>query len=192
MAQPLHGVKVVELAEGIAGPYAAKLFADFGADVVKVEPTDGDAARWWGPFPEGGGPGREAPPPGSATGGLTPPEDSATFLHLNTNKRSIVAPDAATMERLISGADVVIESGLPGSFDVTAHRARNPRLVVCSVTPFGQDGPYAGYRADEIILYGLGGTLSSTGLDRREPVKLGGDIGQYQCGGVARWQPWRR
>ena len=73
--QPLDGLRVVELAEGIAGPYAGKLLADYGADVVKVEPPGGDRTRAWGPFPDGD----------------DGPEQSALFLHLNTNKRSIVA-----------------------------------------------------------------------------------------------------
>ena len=95
MTRPLAGVKVVELAEGIAGPYAAKLLADFGADVVKVEPPGGDRTRHLGPFPGDG----------------ADPEQSALFLHLNTNKRSIVAtPDDEMIDALIAAADIVIQS----------------------------------------------------------------------------------
>jgi len=167
MTQPLEGIRVVELAQGIAGPYAGKLFADFGADVVKVEPPGGDRARHAGPFP--------------ATG--PDPEQSALFLHLNTNKRSVVATaDSDLVDRLVAGADVVIQSEpVP---DPATLRARHPGLVVLTVTAFGLTGPYAGYKGEEIVHYAFGGPMASTGNPEREPLKLGGDIGQYQCGTI--------
>ncbi len=177
MTQPLQGLRVVELAQGIAGPYAGKLFADFGADVVKVEPPQGDAARHWGPFPD------------DHSGEI---EQSATFLHCNTNKRSVVAdatdPDGrATILRLCATADLVIESSTPGGPDdlVAAIRAAHPAAVVLSVTPFGRTGPYAGLPGEELTMYAMGGTLNSTGIEDREPVKLGANLGLYQCGNVA-------
>ena len=139
MTQPLAGIRVVEFAQGIAGPYTGKLFADFGADVVKVEPPEGDRARHLGPFP--------------ATG--PDPEQSALFLHLNTNKRSVVAAaDDPLVDRLLAGADLVIQSEpVP---DPAALRARFPRLVILTVTAFGLSGPYAGYKGEEIVHYAIG------------------------------------
>ncbi|MEM9565120.1 MAG: CoA transferase [Actinomycetota bacterium] len=168
---PLDGVRVVELAQGIAGPYAGKLLADYGADVIKVEPGGGDVARTLGPFPDG------------ADGD---PEQSATFLHLNTNKRSVVLDDrdgGDLLDGLLAGADVVIQSSPepnPGEL-----RARFPGLVVASVTPFGLTGPLAGYAGEEIVHYAFGGPMSATGSAEREPIKMGGAVGQYQCGSVA-------
>ncbi len=177
MDQPLTGINVVELAGGIAGPFAGKLLADFGAEVIKVEPPDGDRARRLGPVIPG--PGGEA-------------ERSALFLHLGTNKRSVVADihsedGADLVRRLVAGADIVIESldtadlvslGLvPGQL--------RPGLAVVSVTSFGRTGPYAGYKGEEIVHYAVGGPMSCSGLAEREPVKMGADLGQYQCGNVA-------
>lgn len=167
MTQPLDGIRVVELAQGIAGPYAGKLFADYGADVVKVEPPGGDRARQLGPFPDSG----------------PDLEHSALFLHLNTNKRSVVAePGDALVSRLVADADVVIQSEpVP---DPATLRAEHPALVVLTVTSFGLTGPYAGFKGEEIVHYALGGPMASTGNPDREPLKMGGDIGQYQCGTV--------
>lgn len=167
---------MVELATGVEGPYAAKLLADLGAEVVKIEPPGGDPARRLGPFPED----------------VEDPEQSALFLHLNTNKRSVVADvttDAgrARVLALAARADVVIESSRPGAPDdlVDALRAVRRDLVVCSVTPFGRTGPYAQLPAEELTMYAMGGPLQSCGLAEREPVKLGGDVGRYQCGAMA-------
>ncbi len=167
---------MVELATGIPGPYAGKLLADLGADVVKVEPPAGDPSRHLGPFPDD----------------VVDAEQSALFLHLNTNKRSVVL-DATTdagrrrIAALAAGADIVIESSRPGAADdlVAELRAVRRDLVVCSVTPFGRTGPYAQLPAEEITLYALGGPMQSCGLSDREPTKLGADVGQYQCGAMA-------
>ncbi|MGF1597262.1 MAG: CaiB/BaiF CoA transferase family protein [Acidimicrobiales bacterium] len=177
--QPLAGVVVIELATGISGPYCGKLLADHGADVIKVEPPDGDPIR------------REGTRPGPRPA----PETSTLFLHLNTNKRSVVADvtteeGRAAVRRLIAGAHVVIDSSRPGEldpwgFDPATLRADRPDLVVTSVTPFGLDGPAAGAAASEITLYALGGPMLATGDPDREPQKLAGDIVQYQAGSVA-------
>jgi crotonobetainyl-CoA:carnitine CoA-transferase CaiB-like acyl-CoA transferase len=168
MPQPLSDVRVVEFAEGIAGPYVGKLLADYGADVVKVETPEGDRARRLGPFPEG------------LEGNL---EQSATFLHLNTNKRSVIAePGSELVRSLVAGADVVIQSSpVP---DPTEMRAANPDLVVLTVTPFGLTGPYAGYQGEEIVHFAAGGPMSATGSPDREPLKMGADVGQYECGTI--------
>ena len=167
MTQPLAGIRVVEFAQGIAGPYAGKLFADYGADVIKVEPPEGDYSRRLGPFPASG----------------PDPEQSALFLHLNTNKRSVrPEPNDPVRSPLMAAADVVIQSEpVP---DPAALRAQYPGLVVLTITPFGLTGPYADYRGEEIVHYALGGPMASTGNPEREPLKMGGDIGQYQCGTV--------
>ncbi len=175
MTQPLTAIRVVEFAQGIAGPYAGKLFADYGADVIKVEPPQGDRSRHLGPFP-GTGTSVEAEQDGDS-------EQSALFLHLNTNKRSVVADVGSELvAKLVASADLVIQSEpVP---DPAALRARHPGIVILSVTPFGLTGPYAGFKGEEIVHYAFGGPMASTGNPDREPLKMGGEIGQYQCGSV--------
>ena len=179
MSQPLDGVRVLELATDVAGPFAGKLFADFGADVIKIEPPGGDPARLHGPFPDD----------------VAHIEQSALFLQLNTNKRSVVADlddpaDRDLVAELAANSDVVIESFAPGRLDelglgFDALLDRNPSTVLTSVTPFGQDGPYANYVGADIVTYAMGGPMFGTGVDTREPVKLGGNLTSYQCGNVA-------
>lgn len=181
---PLAGVRVIELTDGVAGAYTGRLMAGLGADVVKVEPPNGDVVRRWGPFP-GDDPGEEIP------------EQSALHLHLNADKRSVVA-DLTTADgrdlarRLSAGADIVLESFVPATaaamgLDAASLRADNPALVVTSITPFGQDGPYAdaGYRGTEIVHYAMGGPMHATGVAEREPLKLAGHVVSYQCGAMA-------
>ena len=131
MIHALEGMRVVELGEGVSAAYCARLFADFGADVVKIEAPDGDLVRRWGPFP----------------GDVPDPEKSGLFAYLNTNKRGVVLdmtrPEGRlALERLVAGADLLIENFHPA-------RARalglewedleriNPGLVMVSLTPFG-------------------------------------------------------
>ena len=175
MTQPLAGIRVVEFGAGIACSYAGKLLADYGADVVKVEPPDGERNRHVGPFPPSG----------------PDPEQSALFLHLNTNKRSVVSGTGAAatptldddlVGGLIDRADIVLQAGpLPAP---ELLRDRNSRLVVVTVTAFGLTGPLAGTAGEEIVHYAYGGPMSASGDPTREPLKMGGDIGQYQCGAV--------
>jgi len=187
----LTGVRVLELATGISGPYLGKLFADHGADVVKVEPPGGDPARRHGPW------GDAAAPPGGSDGG----EQSPLFLHLNTNKRSVVAdigtaePSADDIEfvgSLAATSDIVIEAFPPGHLDriglgYETLCSLRPGIVLTSITPFGQSGPYAqaGYRGSDIVTYAMGGPMWGTGIDEREPVKLSGDVTSYQVGNLA-------
>jgi crotonobetainyl-CoA:carnitine CoA-transferase CaiB-like acyl-CoA transferase len=178
---PLAGIRVVDLSEGIAGPFCAKVLADFGADVVKVERPAGDPTRHMGPHPTPGSPGR------TDAGGL--------FLHLNTNKRGVVIddrlPDGAEVVRaLTAAADVVVESDRPGArtavgLDAASLLAATPSLVVTSVTPFGQDGPYRDYVMTEIVAFAMGGPMNSSGNPAREPVKLVGNVVQMQSGSTA-------
>ena len=176
----LSNIKVLDFTQYIAGPYCAKLLADYGADVIKVErPDTGDGARRLGPFP------KDRPHP----------EKSGTFLHLNTNKRSITL-DLKTVNGqqiardLASRVDVVIESFRPGTMDrfglgYEALSESNPALTYTSVSNFGQTGPYRDWRGSEIIFYGMGGELYSTGVAEKEPLKLGGTVGLYQSGVMA-------
>ncbi len=176
----LAGLKVLDFTHYVSGPYCTKLLADFGADVIKVErPPDGDQARQIGPFP----------------GDAPHPEKSGLFLHLNTNKRSVVIDlkqgDARDIvNRLASWAEVIVENFRPGvadrlgvGFDQIA--SINPALIYTSISNFGQTGPYRDYRGSEIVFYGMGGEMHSTGLADREPLKLGGNVGLYQAGAVA-------
>jgi crotonobetainyl-CoA:carnitine CoA-transferase CaiB-like acyl-CoA transferase len=174
--QPLAGIRVLELRCGVAGCYAAKLLADFGAEVIKVEPAgSGDPLRTTGPFVQDAA-GRDV---------------SALFLHLNTNKRSITldveTPDGAAIFRdLASSADVVLESTVPGDLDqlgigFEALLERRPGLVLVSVTPFGQTGPYARYRGDDAVIYAMGG-MYAQGLLGRPPLKMAGYHVQYHAG----------
>ncbi|MAF51474.1 MAG: CoA transferase [SAR202 cluster bacterium] len=176
----LSDVTVLDFTQNIAGPYSTKLLADYGADVIKVEqPGTGDGARGLGPFP----------------GDVSHPEKSGTFLHLNTNKRGITLDlnteegRAAAIE-LARRSHVVVESFRPGTMEsfglgYGSLSAANPSLVVTSISNFGQTGPYRDWRASELILYGMGGELISTGIAEREPIKMGGTVGLYQAGTVA-------
>lgn len=175
----LEGIRVVEVGGGLSASYATKLFADFGADVVKVETPQGDPTRRMAPF-LGNQPGEDS---------------SAVYLHTNTNKRSVVLDlhadgDRGTFADLVATADLLVESYAPGTLDswnlgFDALRRRRPRLVMVSITPFGQDGPYAGYQGSEVVYYGMGGPMLGNGTPDGEPVKLGGYMSLYQLGNSA-------
>ena len=163
--QPLDGLRVVELCEGIAGPWAGRLLAGYGADVIKVEPPIGDRSRAMGPFPSDG----------------PDPETGALHLHLNTGKRSVVGHVGDELvDRLIDGADIVLQSSaLINPADI---EQSHPGLVLISVTSFGLTGRYSWCHGEEIVHYAMGGPMSASGEPGREPIKMGGDLGQYQCG----------
>ena len=167
---PLAGVRVIELARILAGPWAGQVLADLGADVIKVEnPDGGDDTRKWGP------------PFVMAKDGENL---SAAYYHsTNRGKRSIAidftTPDGAeTLRRLIADADVLIENFKVGGlkkygFDYDSVKALNPRLVYCSITGFGQTGPYAPRAGYDFIIQGMAGMMSITGEPGREPQKAG-------------------
>lgn len=167
----LAGVRVLDLTRVLAGPWCTQVLADLGADVVKVErPGSGDDTRGWGPpFL------RDAD--GHETG------ESAYYLCANRNKRSL-AVDIATEEgqavirRLASESDVLVENFKVGDMaryrlDASTLRAANPRLVYCSITGFGQDGPYARRAGYDFAIQGLGGLMGVTGAANGEPQKVG-------------------
>ena len=167
---PLAGLRVLELARILAGPWAGQLLADLGADVVKVErPGSGDDTRAWGP-----------PFVQAADGG----DLSAAYFHAaNRGKRSI-AIDMDTVEgqalirRLASRADVVIENFKVGGLaryglDHAALAALNPRLITCSITGFGQTGPYAARAGYDFVVQAMGGFMHITGDADGEPQKAG-------------------
>jgi crotonobetainyl-CoA:carnitine CoA-transferase CaiB-like acyl-CoA transferase len=166
MDKPLSGVKVVELARILAGPWAGQLLADLGAEVVKVErPGSGDDTRGWGPpFVEG--------------------EGSAAYFHACNRGKASVAIDfesedgRARIRRLAEGADVLIENFKVGGLakyglDYAALSALNPRLIYCSITGFGQDGPYAPRAGYDFMIQGMGGIMDLTGDPAGEPQKIG-------------------
>jgi crotonobetainyl-CoA:carnitine CoA-transferase CaiB-like acyl-CoA transferase len=170
MTKPLAGLRVLELARILAGPWVGQLLADLGADVVKVErPGAGDDTRGWGP-----------PFVPAADGGHL----SAAYFHAaNRGKRSVAVdfetPEGqATVRRLAARADVLIENFKVGGLakyglDWESLRAVNPRLVYCSITGFGQTGPYASRAGYDFIVQGMGGIMDLTGDPEREPQKIG-------------------
>jgi benzylsuccinate CoA-transferase BbsE subunit len=165
----LEGIRVIDLSQGIAGPYCTRLLADLGAEVIKIEPPEGDYARRLGPFAND--------VPHHDRGGL--------FLHLNTNKKSVTL-DLETqsgrivLRKLLANADVLVESEAPG---VMAARelayeqlgGEFPNLVYCSVTPFGQTGPYARFQGNSLTAMALSGLMYITGDPDKEPLCTGGE-----------------
>jgi len=167
---PLAGIRVIELARVLAGPWAGQMLADLGADVIKVEnPDGGDDTRHWGPpFVEG------------ADGENL----SAAYYHsTNRGKRSITADlkseeGQSLVRRLVATADVLIENFKLGGLlkyglDYDSLRAINPRLVYCSITGFGQTGPYANLAGYDYIVQGMSGFMSITGERDGQPMKAG-------------------
>ncbi len=164
---PLDGVKVVELARILAGPWAGQTLADLGADVVKVEAPEGDDTRRWGPpF-------------------ITQGEDTsaAYFYATNRGKRSVTCdfrtPEGQEMVRkLVADADVLIENFKVGGLakyglDYESLAKVNPRLIYCSITGFGQTGPYAHRAGYDFIIQGMAGLMSVTGEPEGQPQKAG-------------------
>ena len=175
---PLTGVRVLEFGQIAAGPFAGSLLADLGADVVKVEnPKGGDGMRGW-------------PPLSTKDGGAA---FSENFASVNRNKRSITVDlkDKAAVKRLkalAAKADVVLENFRTGvlkrlGLGYDDLKALNPRLVYCSITGYGQTGPYAEKGAFDVTVQGMSGLMSVTGEDGRPPVKCGVPVGDF-CAGL--------
>lgn len=178
--QALADVRVLDFTHYVSGPYCTKLLADYGADVIKVErPESGDGSRRIGPFPKDE-PHREK---------------SGLFLHLNTNKRGMtlnLKSDKArdVVLRLVQDIDIVVESFRPGTMErlglgYEVLKATKPDIVLTSISNFGQTGPYKDYMLSDVMAYGMGGEMYSTGLPEKEPVKLGENVVLYQAGAVA-------
>jgi len=163
----LDGIRVVDLSTEIAGPYCTKLLADAGADVVKVEPPTGDPMRRWGPSARGGEPG-------------------ALFEFLNTSKRGVVGTiaDPAVVDLCVD-ADLVVHDDAPGTFPVKALMERNPALVVVSISPYGQDGPWRDRPATEFTLQADCGSTGARGLPEQPPLAAGARIGEWVSGTYA-------
>ena len=165
---PLTGLKVIELARILAGPWAGQIFADLGAEVIKIESAAGDDTRQWGP-----------PFVNYADGS----RDAAYFHAANRGKSSVVIDFAtpegqAQVKALIADADVLIENFKVGTLakyglDYASLFALNPRLVYCSITGFGQDGPYASRPGYDFIVQGMSGIMDLTGDPDGPPQKIG-------------------
>lgn len=165
MEGALRGIKVLDLGHYIAGPWCTRMLADMGAEVIKIErPDGGDPLRRYGPFPED-----------------TPhPEKSGLFLFLNMNKRGVTLnlkteTGKALLKELVQWADVVVENFAPRvlpslglSYDVLS--SWNPRIIMTSISNFGQFGPYRDYKATDLVLYALGVIMNISGIHEREPL----------------------
>lgn len=169
----LEGLRVIDLSQGIAGPYCTKLLADSGADVIKIEPPGGDYARRLGPFP----------------GDDPNPDTAGLFILLNGGKKSVTLDiesesGRSVLRKLLEGADVLVESEQPGrmaelglGFDDL--KDAHPELVYCSVTPFGQTGPYSAYKGNSIAAMALSGLMYITGDPDKEPLCTAGEPAEY-------------
>ncbi len=180
----LTSLNVVEYGQYISAPFCAKLLGDLGASVVKVEDPDGDYARRVGPFP----------------GDMPDPEKSGLFLALNTSKKGVTldlqTPQGQeTLCKLLDKADVFVENTPPGALAALglgydALSRRNPRLIVASVTPFGQGGPYRDYKATDLTLFQMSGYAPqvSGGVDdpsSQPPLRPGGHQAEFVAGVTA-------
>ncbi len=176
----LDGLRVVDISQGIAGPYATKLLADAGALVTKVEPPAGDYSRRLGPFPND----------------IPDPEKSGLYLHLNTSKRSITLDVSVTsgqvvLKKLLANADVFVcgeKTSTLTAWGLTYDDLKSdfPDLVVAQVSPFGATGPYADYNGNSLTAMAMSTLMYNTGDPDREPLTTGGEPGEY-IAGVQLW-----
>ncbi len=174
--QALSDLRVLDISRRIPGHVCTKLLADFGADVILVEHPAGDPTRSSNPF----------------INDLPGAESSGYFRYLNNNKRGITL-DFGTITgkklllELVEWADLVVETFSPSTLPslglgYETMKERNPRIVLTSVTNFGQSGPYSEYQASEAVYYAMSGLMNTTGLASREPVKLGPNVIQFHAG----------
>jgi crotonobetainyl-CoA:carnitine CoA-transferase CaiB-like acyl-CoA transferase len=177
MILPLEGIKVLDLSRLLPGPFATMLLADFGADVIKVEdPLQGDYLRWREPF---------------ISRGMN--KESAAFLALNRNKKSIIldlkAPEGQEIfYKLARQADVILETFRPGvvkklRIDYETMKTINPQIIYCSLTGFGQNGPYKDLPGHDVNYLGVGGVASLTGEPNR-PTLMGVQVADIGGGGL--------
>jgi len=183
-ASALSDLKVLEYGDMVPGAYCARLLADAGADVVKVEPPEGDGSRWRGPFPDG----------------VEDPDWSGLYLYLNANKRGISLDlaqrsEAALFHELLAQADVLVLDQPPAVIERLGLRwadlkGSNPRLVVTAITPFGLTGPYRDYAGDDLIAVSAGGLAYATpGIpdmvhdpEKEPPLRANTFLGDFLAG----------
>jgi len=178
--QALSDIKVLDLTWCISGPCCTKLLANYGAEVTKIErPGTGDPARRIGPFPN------DEPDI----------EKSGLFLHLNTSKRGVTLnlktdTGRGILRQIAARSDVLVESFSPRvmpslGLGYESLAEANPGLVMVSISNFGQTGPYRDFKLSELVLNAMGSCMKMVGQPEREPLKLGGNILQYQAGAIA-------
>lgn len=168
---PLHGVSVVEFCQVAAGPFCGMLLADFGAEVVKVEPLEGDSLRQWPPLSQG---------------------YSENFASLNRGKRSVALnlkdpADLAFARSLVLQSDVLVENNRPGAMDRLGlgwswFREHHPQLVYCSISAYGQSGPRSGEGGFDLTVQAAAGVMSVTGDSDGAPVKCGVPVSDFTAG----------
>src|SRR5512145_1195190 len=180
MAGPLDGIRIFDMSRILAGPSATQLLGDLGAEVIKIErPGQGDDTRKWGPPFLRDEEGRDT-------------AESAYYVSCNRGKRSVTLDIArpegqALARRLIATSDVVIENFKAGDLaryglDYESLRSEFPKLVYCSITGFGQSGPYASRAGYDILIQAMGGIMSITGEAGGPPMKVGVAIVDVMCG----------
>ncbi|HWO76527.1 MAG TPA: CoA transferase [Bacillus sp. (in: firmicutes)] len=170
--KPLDGIKVIDLSRILSGPFCTMILGDFGAEVIKVESPEGDDTRGWGPPFVG--------------------EESAYFLSINRNKKSIVINLKTEEGReifldLVKDADVVVENFRPGTLkrlkiDYNILKSANPKIILASISGYGQTGPYSNKPGYDVIAQGMGGLTSVTGEPGQPPVKVGFSVADIGAG----------
>lgn len=176
MSGPLSGIKVLDLSRVLAGPYCTALLADLGAEIIKLEPPQGDDYRHVGPFKDG---------------------ESALFTLNNRGKKSIALDlkkpaDMKLAQALAARVDVVVENFRPGvaarlGLGAEALRAANPRLIYCSISGFGQEGPFKDLPAYDLVVQAMSGLMAATGEEGGAPLKTGESIADLIAGLFASW-----
>ena len=163
----LQGVRIVEIADEIAGPYCGKLFADVGAEVIKIEQPSGDPFRRRGT-------------------GRQPNDDGALFVFLNAGKRSTIGQYGDPfVDEVIGGADILIDASRPGTVDHAKLLQRCPNLVVVAMSPFGLTGPYRDKPATEFTLQAESGTMGLRARGDQPPLQAGGRVFEWVLGSYA-------
>ena len=176
---PLDGFRVIDLSTLFTGPYCTRMLSDYGAEAIKVEPPTGDPSRAQGPFKDD----------------IPDPEKSAPFLFLNTNKKSITinleTKKGQEMVRdLVKDAAMVVENFKPGYLDGLGLGYSdlvkvNPKIVMTSITNFGQTGPYKDWEGVDLTIWAMGGAMKTSGNGDRYPLKMAGRIASHHVGSVA-------
>ncbi|WP_313350436.1 CoA transferase [Paracoccus sp. (in: a-proteobacteria)] len=174
--KPLSGIKVLDLSRVLAGPYCTALLADLGAEIIKLEPPSGDDYRHIGPFKDG---------------------ESALFTLNNRGKQSLaldlkVPEDLALAKAIAARVDVVVENFRPGvaarlGLGAETLRAENPRLIYCSISGFGQQGPFRDLPAYDLVVQAMSGLMAGTGEEDGAPLKTGESIADLIAGLFASW-----